>query len=71
MHMVGFVISFDIALQGSALLIDLGIPEVDISVGPTYRHILVPVILQTGSQSDLTVQRHIHGAILSLTGELS
>ena len=46
MDVVGFVISFQVALEGTSLLIDLGITEVDISVGSTQLRRTQAVILR-------------------------
>ena len=64
MDVVGFVIPFQVALEGTSLLIDLGISEVDIGIGGTECEVLIPVILQTGPQADLAIQRHIRRSIL-------
>lgn len=63
MEVVCFVISLQVPLKLSPLLIDLGISKVDKGVGASEVHVLIPLILQTGSYANLAIQGHVYSTI--------
>jgi hypothetical protein len=53
---IGVVLTFKRSLKRPARLIDLGIARIHIFIGGSQGYVIVPVILNSGSEPDLPVQ---------------
>lgn len=69
MNEVGFVITFEVAFQISALLIDPAFSRIQHFISASDRHILIHIILNTGADSNLPIQRKIRRALVGATDE--
>ncbi len=69
MDQIGIVFSLEGTLQGSALLVDLGLIGVHALIGHSHGHIIMPVVLRSGGDTDLQVQRQVRVSLS--VGEVS
>ena len=69
MNCVCVVVTFEGSLKGPAFLIDFGVTRIQIFIGRTYGHILVPVVLNSRADADLPVQGQIGCAGVLISGQ--
>ena len=59
MDYIGVVFALEGALQGSPLLVDLGLSGIQVLISDSHGHILVPGGLYSGADADLPVQGQV------------